>query len=143
MFQSHIDAFFILWVDITGHEGITNYIHMLAVGHISEYLVYWGNLYDHSQQGWEAFNSLIKTFFFRRTGRGGAGNKGRGPKSRLRPIARWLSRRVVWMCGYDYSYIVEQNKKARQTPVVIPVNSVSEGDDSEDEMDANDDVHVW
>jgi len=116
---------------------------MLAAGHISEYLVYWGNLYDHSQQGWEAFNSLIKTFFFRRTGRGGAGNKGRGPKSRLRPIARWLSRRVVWMCGYDYSYIVEQNKKARQTPVVIPVNSVSEGDDSEDEMDANDDMHIW
>jgi len=47
-----------------GHEGVTNYIHMLTTGHISEYLVYWGDLYDHSQQGWEAFNSLIKTFFF-------------------------------------------------------------------------------
>ena len=63
-FQSHVDAFFVLWVDITGHEGVANYMHMLAAGHISEYLVYWGNLYDHSQQGWEAFNSLIKTFFF-------------------------------------------------------------------------------
>jgi len=103
-FQSHIDAFFVIWVNLTGHEGVTNYIHMLASGHISEYLVYWGNLYDHSQQGWEAFNSLIKTFFFRRTGRGGAGNQGRGPKSRLRPIARWLSRRVIWMCGYDYHF---------------------------------------
>jgi len=62
-FQTHIDVFFVLWVDLTGHEGVTNYIHMLASGHISEYLIYWGNLYDHSQQGWEAFNSLIKTFF--------------------------------------------------------------------------------
>jgi len=110
-FQSHVDHFFVLWVNLTGHEGVTNYIHMLASGHISEYLIYWGNLYDHSQQGWEAFNSLIKTFFFRRTGRGGAGNKGRGSKSRLRPIARWLSRRVIWMCGYNYNFIVQQNKE--------------------------------
>jgi len=80
-FQSHVNAFFVLWVNLTGHEGVTNYIHMLASGHISEYLIYWGNLYDHSQQGWEAFNSLIKTFFFCRTGCGGAGNHGHGPKS--------------------------------------------------------------
>jgi len=111
-FQSHVDQFFAIWVNLTGHKGVTNYIHMLASGHISEYLIYWGNLYDHLQQGWEAFNSLIKTFFFRRTGRGGAGNKGRGPKSRLRPIARWLSRQVIWMCGYHYHDIVKQNKKA-------------------------------
>jgi len=134
---------FLLWVNLTGHEGITNYIHMLAAGHISEYLVYWGNLYDHSQQGWEAFNSLIKTFFFRRTGRGGAGNKGRGPKSRLLPIARWLSRQVIWMCGYQYTYIFNEVRKARQIENVISVNRVSEVDDSEDDMDGNDDVHVW
>jgi len=116
---------------------------MLAAGHISEYLVYWGNLYDHSQQGWEAFNSLIKTFFFRRTGRGGAGNKGRGPKSRLLPIACWLSRRVIWMCGYQYTYIFNEVRKARQIENVISVNRVSEVDDSEDDMDGNDDIHVW
>ena len=115
---------------------------MLALGHISEYLIYWGNLYDHSQQGWEAFNSLIKTFFFRRTGCGGAGNKGRGPKSRLRPIARWLSRRVIWMCGYHYHDIVQQNKKTRQArTVVLPHEPVLY--DSEDESDDSDDVHVW
>jgi len=136
-FQSHVDAFFVIWVNLTGHEGVTNYIHMLASGHISEYLVYWGNLYDHSQQGWEAFNSLIKTFFFRRTGRGGAGNQGRGPKSRLRPIARWLSRRVIWMCGYDYHFIFEQTKKATQP---VPVE---EHNESEEDSDLDDDVHVW
>jgi len=96
-FQSHVDQFFAIWVDLTGHEGVTNYIHMLASGHISEYLIYWGNLYDHSQQGWEAFNSLIKTFFFLRTGCGRAGNKGCGSKSQLHPIAHWLSCHIIWM----------------------------------------------
>jgi len=67
-FQSHIHAFYVLCVNLTRHKGITNFIHMLASGHISEYILYWGNLYDHSQQGWEAFKSLIKTFFFCRTG---------------------------------------------------------------------------
>jgi len=110
-FQSHVDQFFGLWVDLTGHEGVTNYIHMLASGHISEYLIYWGNLYDHSQQGWEAFNSLIKTFFFCRTRCGGAGNKGHGSKSQLHPIACWLSCQVIWMCGYQYHYIVEKIKR--------------------------------
>jgi len=144
-FQSHVDAFFVLWVNLTGHEGVTNYIHMLASGHISEYLIYWGNLYDHSQQGWEAFNSLIKTFFFRRTGRGGAGNRGRGPKSRLHPIARWLSRRVIWMCGFQYNDIVEQIKKTREDPIVIPIHdAVQEDKNSDEDMDdIYDDVHVW
>ncbi len=139
-FQGHVDAFFHLWINLTGHEGVTNYIHMLASGHITEYLIYWGNLYDHSQQGWEAFNSLIKTFFFRRTGRGGAGNKGHGPKSRLRPIARWLSRRVIWMCGYDYHTIVDELKKARQDALdLVP----DEDNASENDTDSDDDVHVW
>jgi len=144
-FQSHVDAFFVLWVNLTGHKGVTNYIHMLASGHISKYLIYWGNLYDHSQQGWEAFNSLIKTFFFRRTGRGGAGNRGRGPKSRLRPIARWLSRRVIWMCGFQYNDIVEQIKKTREDPIVIPIHdAVQEDKNSDEDMDdIYDDVHVW
>ena len=97
MFQKKIDHFFHAWVDINGKEGVTNYVHMLASGHIAEYMRYWKNLYRNSQQGWEAFNSQFKTYFFRRTGRGGAGNKGTGDKSRLIPIARWLQRRMVWM----------------------------------------------
>jgi len=45
------------------------------------------------------------------------------------------------MCGYNYSYIVEENKKARQASLVIPVDH--EEDASEDDMDINDDVHLW
>jgi hypothetical protein len=63
----------------------------------------WRNLYEHSQQGWEAFNALLKTFFFRRAGRGG----GRGVRSKLKPIARWLQRRLLWMCGMTYEKLLE------------------------------------
>jgi len=81
---------------------------MLGTGHIGEYLLHHRNLYKHSQQGWEAFNSLLKTFFFCRTGRGGAGNRGTSMKSKIMPIARWLSRRVLWLMGYDYDTILNK-----------------------------------
>jgi hypothetical protein len=62
-FQKEIDAFFQIWVTLHGDDGVTNYIHMLALGHVSAYLFHWGNLYHHSQQGWEAFNSLATKDF--------------------------------------------------------------------------------
>lgn len=74
---------------------------------MTEYLFHWRNLYVHSQQGWEAYNSLVKTFFFRRTQRGGAGNQGKGKKSKLKSIARWLQRRVIWICGISYETMLE------------------------------------
>ena len=95
-FQEAIDAFFQDWVSLHGLDGMTNYIHLLGSGHIAEYLFRHRNLYRHSQQGWEAFNALLKSFFFRRTGRGG----GRGAlRTKLEPIGRWLQRRVLWLCG--------------------------------------------
>jgi len=107
-FQQHVDMFFVTWVSLLSHEGVTNYIHMLGAGHIGEYLLHHRNLYKHSQQGWEAFNALLKTFFFWRTGRGGAGNRGTGIKSKIIPIARWLSRRVLWLMGYDYNKVLHE-----------------------------------
>ena len=62
-YQNHADVFFQAWVKLWQKEGITNYIHMIGSGHISDYLYRWKNLYRFSQQGWEAMNSLIKTFF--------------------------------------------------------------------------------
>jgi len=108
LFQQHVDAFFVTWVSLESHEGVTNYIHTLGAGHIGEYLLHHRNLYKHSQQGWEAYNSLLKTFFFRRTGRGGAGNRGTSIKSKIILIARWLSRRVLWLLGYSYDTISEE-----------------------------------
>ena len=81
-FQNDIDEFFQRWVELWGLEGCTNYIHLLSSGHISTYLFKWRNLYRHSQQGWEALNSLLKTFYFRRTAHGGAATgQGKGKKS--------------------------------------------------------------
>jgi len=62
-FQQQVDAFFVTCVSLILHEGVTNYIQMLGSGHIGEYLLHHCKLYKHSQQGWEAFNSLLKTFF--------------------------------------------------------------------------------
>jgi hypothetical protein len=94
--QDKIDLWFHDWVSLTGLDGMTNYVHLMSSGHITEYLVRHRNMYRHSQQGWEAFNALLKSFFFRRTGRGGGRG---GAKSKLKPIARWLQRRVLWLCG--------------------------------------------
>jgi len=85
--QEHIDAFYVSWVALVSLEGVTNYIHMLGAGHIGENLLHHCNLYKDSQQGWEAFNALLKTFFFHCTRRGGAANKGKGTKSKIFLIA--------------------------------------------------------
>ena len=50
-FQNHIDQWFQLWVKLHGKDGVTNYVHILASGHVSEYLNYWKSLHAHSQQG--------------------------------------------------------------------------------------------
>jgi hypothetical protein len=100
-FQKHVDLFFQNWVKLHGVEGITNYILMMGTGHFAEYLYKWKNLYQYSQQGWEALNTLIKTFYFRRTNHGGsAGNKGVSNKSKLIPIACWLQRWLMFLCWF-------------------------------------------
>jgi len=107
-FQQHVDTFYVSWIDLLLHEGITNYIHMIGAGHIGEYLLHHHNLYKHSKQGWAVFNSLLKTFFFHCTGRGGAGNKGTGAKSKILPIARWLLCCMLWMMGYDCNCVLQE-----------------------------------
>jgi len=133
-FQKDIDEFYQLWVELWGLEGVTNYIHMMSSGHLSTYLFKWKNLYRHSQQGWEAFNSLVKTFYFRRTQHGGRSNAGRGRKTRLLPIGRWLQRRVIWLCGFDGAYIEswnEENPAARRSGEQMNAN----GEEVEEEED--------
>jgi hypothetical protein len=102
-YQWKVDQFAQGWFKINkGDEGVTNYIHDLHAGHISDYLMQWRNLYTHSQQGWEAMNFAIKRYWFRCTNRGG----GRGCGNRLQPLARWVQRRFVWMMGFQYEQIL-------------------------------------
>jgi hypothetical protein len=104
-FQKYIDLFFQSWVNLHEGKGITNYIHMLGSGHFFDYLKYWKSLYPHSQQGWEALNSLIKTFYFRATPRGGLSGGGKcpaGDKTQVGHLGRWLLRRMVWVMGASW-----------------------------------------
>jgi hypothetical protein len=57
LFQAEADYFFSAYIELVGRNGITNYFHLLGSGHISVYLFLYKNLYEHSQQGWEAFNT--------------------------------------------------------------------------------------
>jgi len=140
-FQKHVDAFFVSWVSLVSHEGVTNYIHMLGAGHIGEYLLYHRNLYKHSQQGWEGFNFLLKTFFFCHTGRGGAGNRGTSMKSKIKPIAWWLSWCVVWLMGYDYDTIVQELAKLEHANNYDDDDSYDDSNsDIESDVNNNDEI---
>jgi hypothetical protein len=98
-FQAHIDAWFQDWVKVYGKEGCTNYTHMLSSSHVMRYMQEWRCLHRYSQQGWEALNALIKSYFFRRTNRGGL-SKNAAKKSKLLAIARWLQRRMMWYSAH-------------------------------------------
>ena len=53
----------------------------------------------------KAFNSLFKSFYFNRTQRGGAVNKGLGQQTRLLPMARWIQRRQLFLSGYSETHM--------------------------------------
>jgi hypothetical protein len=59
----------------------------------------WRCLHRFSQQGWEALNALIKSYFFRRSNRGGLA-KNSSKKSKLLGIACWLQQRTMWYSGH-------------------------------------------
>jgi hypothetical protein len=58
--QKHLYIFFQNWINLWGRAVLTNYIHMLGCGHMADYLLTAKNLYQHSQQGWEHLNHLLK-----------------------------------------------------------------------------------
>jgi hypothetical protein len=134
-FQANVDDFFQVWVKLYSYAGCTNYIHLLSSGHIAEYMFRWRNLHRFSQQGWEHFNSLLKVFFFRRTAHGGHVGWSKSKevenfaRSKLKPIGRWLQRRMLWLCGIGDEYFNNKN---------VPVN---ERDEVESEDNSNDDIH--
>ena len=128
-YQGHADRFFQAWIRLWQKEGVTNYLHMIGAGHISDYLYKWRNLYRFSQQGWEAMNSLVKTFFFRRTNHGG-GVRGNSKKSRLIPIARWLQRRLMFLCRTTEASIC-QYAEMNPLPKGYRTQMISSNDDED------------
>jgi hypothetical protein len=100
-FQTRADDWWAAWMSLVGRDGITNYTHIVSSGHLSFYMKEWGNLYRYSQQGWEAYNSLIKSVYYRRTQRGGHGGKKDEASSRVKPLGRWMQRKLFFLSG-DY-----------------------------------------
>ncbi len=100
-FSDLCDRFFLKWVAFKKRDGMTNYIHMIGAGHFTYYLRRWRNLYRYSQQGWESLNAQIKSFFFRRTQRGGFGGTLEQRNSKVEPIAKWIQRKLFFLTG-DY-----------------------------------------
>ena len=104
-FREHSMQFYQSWIELFGYHRITNYIHMIGVGHMLEYMQQYGNLNRYSQQGWEALNALIKLFFFRRTNKGGknSGESVTNLKSKLVPIGRRIQIRLLWVCNLSHT----------------------------------------
>ena len=100
-FTKKSDAFFAEWVDMHGRDGMSNYFHQIGSGHFTYYLRKYRNLFRYSQQGWESLNATIKALFFKWTQRGGHGGKNSEATSKIKPIARWVQRRLLWISG-DY-----------------------------------------
>jgi uncharacterized protein CbrC (UPF0167 family) len=96
-FQCTADDFFQQWIDLTGYDGVTNYIHMIGAGHIRYFLSRWGNLNRFQNQGWEAYNAMLAAFWHHRTQKGGG--KHAVNRSKILPIARWILRIMLWRTG--------------------------------------------
>ena len=65
VYQEYMDNWYQVWMQLHGLEGCTNYTHLLSSGHIAEYMFKWRNMYRFSQQGWENFNHVFSTVYFR------------------------------------------------------------------------------
>ena len=98
-FQTLANEWFDMWVKLVGRDGLSNYVHIVASGHLALYLREWGNLYKYSQQGWGSYNSLIESVYFRRMQRGGNVRKKDELTSWVAPIAQWLQRKLFFLSG--------------------------------------------
>ena len=97
-FQRDGDEFCDRYIELTGIEGMTNYIHLLHAGHFAFFMLEFGNLYRYSQQGWENINSIMKRSFHQNTQKGGS-KKDVGT-SKIQPIFFRLARGMLWRFGY-------------------------------------------
>ena len=69
---------------------------MVISGHMVENMKYFKQMHRFSQKGWKNINSSLKSFFFKRTNDRGSKNK-----TKLQSIARWIQRRIIFMCDFS------------------------------------------
>ena len=62
-FQHCIDSCAQDWLALWGEAGVTNYAHVLASGYNTDHVINFCCLRRLTPQGWEDFNSALKSFF--------------------------------------------------------------------------------
>ena len=135
-FQLKVDQFYTPWLSLHGSNASSNYIHYISSGHLTRYMYKYRSLWKYSQQSWEALNNLVKTFYFRRTQRGGVcGYKGSGGKSKLKSIGRWLQRRTLFLCGFTNTELLQLYDQ-----ILADSDKESEIDDSSETWSVSDDL---
>jgi hypothetical protein len=93
--QDTFDNFTDIWITLTGRDCISNYIHLLIMGHLMYYLRKWRIFYRSENEGWEHLNSYIAYYYFNRIQRGGsAGTHSKEASAKIQPIGLWFFKRV-------------------------------------------------
>jgi len=98
LFQDHIDDFFEIWVELFGEEGLSNYIHLLAAGHIS-----WKNIIAFTcivnRGGRHSTTPSRHTSITTLNEVGKEVGKRAGEKSFIFPLVRYILRDLLWKTG--------------------------------------------
>jgi hypothetical protein len=97
-FQRHIDIWWCLHIHHYGRDMCTNYGHNLSADHVHYCMDKYGFLSKYSHQYHEATSALMKSLFFRRT-QLGVFVSTTEERSKLRPLARWVQRLLMWLYG--------------------------------------------
>jgi len=112
-------------------------VHMLGAGHVRYYLQKWGNLNRFSNQGWEAYNSLVTSYWHHRTRKGG----GRLNRSKILPIAQWILRLMLWRTGEAQKFFKsceDNNSEDESLHEEYVHNEANDGDSFYDDSDLSD-----
>jgi len=108
-FQDLIDDFFETWVELFGHDGLTNYLHLLGSGHVMYFLQKYRCLYIYSQQGWEALNSVCTSYILQNSSRGGRNSGQNKTQSYIYPLIRYLMRDLLWKTRLADKFFLERD----------------------------------
>jgi hypothetical protein len=104
---------------------------MIGAGHIRYYLKKWRNLNRFSNQGWEAYNQMVASFWHHRTTKGGS----KVDRSKIKPIARWLLRLMMWKTGEGDRFFRELEQRKRNANNTNEDEIDESSDDSDDDND--------
>ena len=73
-FQDYVDSHVQDWWTLRGEVGLSKWIHIPVFGNATKNVDNSHSSDIFSQQGWYNLNSILKSFFFRRTNHGGTKN---------------------------------------------------------------------